>query len=177
MPAFEIEARTDAPELDRRAQECFAHAGAVRGEIRHTSIWIFVADGTVYLILVDEFRGEYVAVSDLFSVLEKFFEHDQEAVAASDIEGEIDIPAEYLDQLHDHLVRKPGLLTGEKQRIFNLTCRVGDAALQRYFDEFTFKTRPIAEEFQCGDVSIFNQYIPLELRMNANARYGIWFVI
>ncbi len=135
MHAPRIETGADVGKVQWRAQERLAHVAPVRGEIAGV-LPVIEADRLEALALVDEGRGQDLALPQKLAFAVEFFVHQHEAIALADVEHEIDVPAKDIGQFHDHGVAEPGLLAGDEQRgiddPFCLGDFRGDFALQRF---------------------------------------------
>ena len=125
------EARGDARELHGRAQEGPAHAGAIGRVIGGVTVGVAEGDGAEGTPLVDELGREDGSVRYLLPLPEFFLVHDGEAVTAAQVEGEVNVPAEDFDQLHDEVIRQPGVLAVLEQRGFNGAGDMGNARFER----------------------------------------------
>ena len=116
----EPEARADAREVHRSAQERLAHARAFRGVVLDGAALVLVAKGPDGAVAVYELGGHYCAVGHRPVRLVELFVDDREAVTAANVEGEVDVPAEYLRRLHREPVREAGAPGGQVERVVNL---------------------------------------------------------
>ena len=107
--AVRIEVRADPSEVDGRADEGFAHAAAVRGVVVDVAGSVVVASRSVRRALVDEFRGDDVAVTQLHAVAPQLFVDHREFVAFANVLHEVDVPLEDARHCHDQLVRHAGV--------------------------------------------------------------------
>ncbi len=114
MPALVTEARADTGKLNRAAQKCLAHAFAFGREIIAVAFRVGVINRAISFTLVDEFGRQDTAVADFDIVFIQFLVDDAEAVAAANIEREIDIPAKNPDQIHDDIFRNVRVCRGFK---------------------------------------------------------------
>ena len=119
VAALEVEVRADARELHRRAQETLAHRLALGAVELGAPGAVHVADGPVAITLVDEFGREYVAELDRLAVVAALLEDDVEAVARTDVEDEVDVPAEDVRERERHAVVQADALTGVEQRMLD----------------------------------------------------------
>ena len=130
MEAVERVAGADAREFHRCAQVFALHAAAFRRVVLGDAALIAVGDGAVDAPVADELGRENDAVADLLAAPVFFLVHNAEAIAAAQVEREIDVPAEDLDQLEDHGVGQARVLTVLEQAGFDGPGDVGDAGLK-----------------------------------------------
>src|SRR5205807_2331100 len=106
MEAARRELRTDAAELQRRAQELFAERSAVARVVAGTAVRV-AAEGFESLAIVREARGHDRSVAGDVGSGELLLHDEAEGVALLQSE-EIDVPLENVDELLDELRRFAG---------------------------------------------------------------------
>ena len=116
MQATGIEARADAGEVDRRADEGLAHAGAIGAVVAGVAIAVGVAHCSKRLATVGEARRQNVVVANTLVADMQLFEQDFEAVALADVTGKIHVVAKDVGHLHGQVVIEAGVLCSEEQR-------------------------------------------------------------
>src|SRR5690554_6113259 len=120
MQAVGVEFGADAREMDRSTGKRLAHAFAIRREVVADTFGVSVADSAIGIAAVCELSGEDRAIVVFFALNVGFLEDDLEAVALTQIECKIDIPAENMRQFHDGLVRQARLEARFKERALDL---------------------------------------------------------
>ena len=115
------EARADARELDRRAQEGLAHRPAVGVEVAGAAFGGGEVDGLQRTVALLVLHGDDPRVAQgRFAVdFVGLLVDDLQAVAAADVALEVDVPGKDVGQLHDHAVTQPHLPRRQIQAVGN----------------------------------------------------------
>ena len=100
MLAASREARADASEIHRGADEGLAHAGAVSVVEAADALLVGITDGGKGLTAIGEAGCEDVARADRATVDDLLFVNQLEFVAVADVEREVDVVAEDVCQIH-----------------------------------------------------------------------------
>src|SRR3972149_2750217 len=103
--------RGDAAEFHRGTQERPAYARAIRGVIRCITVSVAKGDGAEYAAMIDELGSQNRPIRDFLPLPEFFLVNDGKAVTAAQVEGKVDVPTKDFHQLHDQVIREPGVLT------------------------------------------------------------------
>ncbi|MNF63966.1 hypothetical protein D3C84_456840 [compost metagenome] len=130
MAAAVGEARADAGEVDWSPDEGLAHGCAIATKVGGSALSVDIADGREGLATVDEARGEDFPTADLLAVDHLLFVDHFELVAFADIEGEVDVVAEDVGQVHGQIMGQTGAFGGEEQRTVDHTTGVGRAQVR-----------------------------------------------
>ena len=89
MPPVRGEARADAGEFERRAQERFLERPATRVVELAGAICAGEAHREIFLAIVGETRGQNIAIAQFAAFAIHLFVHDLELVAGMDVAREV----------------------------------------------------------------------------------------
>ena len=116
MQAARVEAGADAGEVNRRADEGLAHAGAVGAVVAGVAVAVGVAHGCVGLAAASEAGGEDVVIADSLVANVQLFKQHFEAVALANVAGKVHVVAKDVGHLHGQVVIEASVLCSEEQR-------------------------------------------------------------
>ncbi|MNZ91211.1 hypothetical protein D3C78_1101860 [compost metagenome] len=119
------EARTDAGEINRGADESLAHAVAVGGVIIGIALLVGVANGAVGLAAIGKAGREDIAVANHFVAHDLLFVDHVELITLANILGEVDVVAKNPCHVHGQAVRQACALAGGRQRALDHAVGVG----------------------------------------------------
>ena len=129
------------------------------------------------LAIVDELGGENSAVADLVAILEQFLVDDAEAVAAADVEGKIDVPAEDSGQIHDHVLGDVCVGRGFEQRVLDPTLAVNRESIELVIDDLAGKRLILGALYQQRARDVGNVFhlaqVPLVVQQQQNLLSGL----
>ena len=114
------EARGNARELERRAQECLADILAFGRVITALAFGIPEVDRLVHLALVDEFSCQHTSALDHLALMVERLVDDGEAVSPAQVPVKIDVGGEDIGDLDCHSIGEIGGIGGGKQRASDL---------------------------------------------------------
>src|SRR5690606_37818327 len=108
--------RADARELQCRAQERAAQAGALEIVVAAALAVGAEPDGAVRLAIVDEFQGQDTPGAGITALVRAHLVDDAELVAAAQVAQEVDLGAEDIGHLHGDRIGNAGRVGGAEQR-------------------------------------------------------------
>ena len=116
----EAEARTDAGEINGRAQKSLSHRLTLVGEVASYTVLIVVINRPQAFTAIYKFCRENFTVGDFLPVLVKLFINHAELISALKIAQEINVPSEDVYELHNCSIGEPRFLAIDKQRVVDL---------------------------------------------------------
>ena len=144
-------------------------------EIADLALAVFVANRTVGLAAVGELGGQDRAIAQFLAVQIVLFVQDAELVAGTDLQREIDVPAEDLGQFHDLRIRQARLLPVGEQRGLDQAGRRGKLPVDILVDLFDVD-RVIADRYdQAIDLAALQLQtgeLPIRVELEAQGLSG-----
>src|SRR5690606_33651353 len=146
MAAAVGEARADAGEVHRGANEGFAHGRGITAQVAGRTLLVDVADSCEGLATVGEARGENFPAAYLLAIDHFLFVDHLELVTFTDVEGEVDVVAKDVGQIHGQVMGQTGAFGRQEQGAVDHATGISRAQLR--LDQVTLEGVTLGSLFQ-----------------------------